>query len=125
MEAVRFGGIKYFVPFFFILNPALLLHGNVTDILISITLATLGVIFIAEALQGYLHFIGGLNFQRGVGYIVRTILVVAGCLLCIPYFRGRLIGLLALTGIVLTLIFWSRKYGNLRVKSSKQGLETI
>lgn len=125
LEAVRFGGIKYFVPFFFILNPALLLHGNVTDILISITLATLGVIFIAEALQGYLHFIGGLNFQRGVGYIVRTILVVAGCLLCIPYFRGRLIGLLALTGIVLTLIFWSRKYGNLRVKSSKQGLETI
>ena len=60
-QAMRLGSIIYFVPFFFVLNPALIGRGDVFEILIVLFTAMLGIALIASGLQGYLFFVGKLK----------------------------------------------------------------
>src|SRR5690606_31874661 len=52
LEAMRLGAIIYFIPFFFVLHPALLLQGDITEILLMLSTALFGVILISAGLQG-------------------------------------------------------------------------
>src|SRR3546814_5754003 len=42
VEAMRLGVVIYIIPFFFVFNPALLLRGEVSEILIVVTTAEIG-----------------------------------------------------------------------------------
>jgi TRAP transporter 4TM/12TM fusion protein len=84
MEAMRFGAVKYALPFFFVLNPVLVLQGgSAIEFLEVLAAAGFGLAVVAYALQGYLPWVGTLA-PTPVGYAVRTVLTAAGMLLAFP-----------------------------------------
>ncbi len=60
-----------FYPFFFVLNPALILHGTWMDIVLSIGAAAIGIVLIAAGLQGWLAGVGDVG--RGPGGLARRL----------------------------------------------------
>ncbi len=59
-EAMRLGTIIYFVPFFFVLNPALIGQGTLMEVSVVLVAALVGVVLLSAALQGYMVGIGTL-----------------------------------------------------------------
>ncbi|MBI2204268.1 MAG: TRAP transporter permease [Candidatus Rokubacteria bacterium] len=93
VEAMRFGFIKYLLPFLFVFNPALVAqNATVVQIVLVSGAALLGVAILAYALQGYVLGIGTVA-NTPAGYLVRAVLVIAGVLLTVPEVRSDLIGL--------------------------------
>jgi TRAP-type uncharacterized transport system fused permease subunit len=93
MEAMRFGAVKYALPFFFIYNPALVLQGGTALVLLEVVLAAVvGLGLVAYALQGYLPRIGTLK-NNTLGYAIRFLLIGAGLLLALPERVTTLVGL--------------------------------
>ncbi|MEP4189805.1 MAG: TRAP transporter fused permease subunit, partial [Sneathiella sp.] len=84
VQAMKLGSIIYFIPFFFVLNPALILQGETSEILMVVTTALLGTWMIASALQGYLSWIGKLDVHPQGRWIIRGLLLVAGLALATP-----------------------------------------
>jgi TRAP transporter 4TM/12TM fusion protein len=85
MEAMRMAIVKYLLPFFFILSPALVLQDtNPTDFVVRCTLATLGITVIAYAMQGYLPWAGTLA-STPIASVGRWALVIAGMALAYPH----------------------------------------
>ena len=70
VEAMRLGAIIYFVPFFFVFNPALLLQGSLLENLQALSTALVGVALVSAALQGYLIGVGDLG-RGALASIVR------------------------------------------------------
>ena len=102
LEAMRLGSIIYFVPFFFVLNPALIGEGPAPDIALTLTGAVVGIWLIGSGLQGYAAGFG--RCREGLAWIVpRALLVVGGLFFAAP--GGVLPGLghAALAGIGLAL----------------------
>ncbi|MGB8436254.1 MAG: TRAP transporter fused permease subunit [Burkholderiales bacterium] len=97
-QAMRLGSIMYVVPFFFVLNPALILRGSGTEIVIVLATALIGILFIAAALEGYLIGVGSLRSEfRGAA--ARVLLFAGGLMMALP---GG--GKLGLDHLQLTLI---------------------
>jgi TRAP transporter 4TM/12TM fusion protein len=92
-EAMRFGAVKYALPFFFVYNPVLVAQGTVGQILVVTLAATLGVGLIAYALQGYLLGLGVLS-DSVAGYATRAVLIVSGFMLTAPEGVTDMVGLL-------------------------------
>ncbi|MEX0694077.1 MAG: TRAP transporter fused permease subunit [Rhodospirillales bacterium] len=84
LEAMRLGSIIYFIPFFFVLNPALILEGTTGNILISTVEAFAGVALVAAALQGYLIGVGSLDRCGVTMWPVRALLTLAGMSMATP-----------------------------------------
>jgi TRAP transporter 4TM/12TM fusion protein len=101
-EAMRLGTIIYFIPFFFVYNPALLLQGPIGEILIVCGSALIGVILLSAALQGYLVGLGLLP-EGGLGLPARVLIGLGGLTFAVP--GGELTGLnhLELTAIAFAL----------------------
>ena len=98
LEAMRLGGVIYIVPFFFVLNPALIGQGSAPEVAFVLVCALLGVWFISAALQGYLAFFGPL--AKGPGAMAaRVLLFFAGLLVAAP--EG---GVMGLSHLMLTLL---------------------
>ena len=88
-EAMRLGAIIYFVPFFFVFNPALLLQGSIIENIQAFTTAILGVAIVSGALQGYLIGVGNLG-SGAKGFVVKTLIGLSGLILALP--AGGLFG---------------------------------
>jgi TRAP transporter 4TM/12TM fusion protein len=84
LEAMRLGSIIYFVPFFFVLNPALIGRGNLLEIAIVLTTAIAGIVLICAALQGYLYGVGPLDWNGLLAWPARALLLVSGLALMLP-----------------------------------------
>ena len=82
-EAMRLGSIIYFVPFFFVLNPALIGRGEFSEIVIVLVTTVAGITLIAGGLQGYFYYIGKLD-GNSLGMLGRIGLVVGGIILALP-----------------------------------------
>ncbi|NQW09900.1 MAG: TRAP transporter fused permease subunit [Alphaproteobacteria bacterium] len=81
--AMRLVSIIYFIPFFFVLEPALILNGEPIQILVVLVSALAGVALIAASTQGYL--LGyGLFAAGAMGLISRTIVFAGGLLFAFP-----------------------------------------
>lgn len=89
VEAMRLGAIIYFVPFFFVFNPALLLQGSLLENLQALSTALIGVALVSAALQGYLIGVGDLG-RGGAAVLVRVMTAVSGLTLALP--AGGLFG---------------------------------
>lgn len=90
LQAVRLGAIIYIVPFFFALNPALILKGTPLEVAEVLLTAFPGVLMIASALQGYV--VGGGHLQgSALRWLARALLLLGGLALAAP--GGRLIPL--------------------------------
>jgi TRAP transporter 4TM/12TM fusion protein len=78
MYAMRLGSILFILPFLFVLNPSLILQGELGKILISTFTAVTAIWLLASALEGYLYRVGNLDWR------MRTLVVIAGALLIYP-----------------------------------------
>jgi len=120
LESMRMGSVMYFIPFMFVLDPALILRGSVVQIVVSTATAALGVVLVAAGLQGYLLGLGAL---RGgpFTWLARSALVTSGMALVMPgngtvYFtQWQLLVIAALLAVPTVLIGLSRcRAGTLR-----------
>lgn len=89
-QSVRLGTAIYLVPFAFVLNPALLLRGDPATVTLAISLALVGVVLIAAALQGYVLGLGRVP-AGPAGWIARGVMIAGAFLLTAP--SPRLTGL--------------------------------
>jgi TRAP transporter 4TM/12TM fusion protein len=83
MEAMRLGSTMYFVPFFFVLNPALILRGSGVEIAVVVVTAAVGILLIAAALEGYLAGLGSLR-TSAAGAAARCLLLAGGAAMALP-----------------------------------------
>ncbi|MZR31417.1 TRAP transporter permease [Sneathiella litorea] len=83
-EAMRLGSIIYFVPFFFVLDPAFIFRGELSQTAILFVSAVAGVVLIASSLQGYLVWIGNLHRHAVLGWPIRGLILIGGLALATP-----------------------------------------
>ena len=102
VQAMRLGVAKYCLPFFFVMNPALIFKGSWHEILYSFTTCLVGVSLIGGALEGYMLFVGRVN------YVTRFFLFAGGLLLGFPSAMTDLYGVVAVL-LGLTLWFFTDK----------------
>ena len=84
LQAMRLGSVIYFIPFLFVLNPALILQGSLQEIALVLTQALFGVLIIASAMQGYLLLVGDLCRNAILQWLIRGMLVMGGMAIAIP-----------------------------------------
>ena len=118
-ESMWVGSIIYFIPFFFVLNPALVMQGP-SPYLAAIGLTAmiaLGTLFICGGIQGYQAFVGDLRKLGVLEWPVRMALVVGGFVLAtpgggiLPYSQTQVTTtalILLVPALVLALIFVRR-----------------
>ena len=85
-ESMWVGSIIYFIPFFFVLNPALLLQGSnpyLEALGLTIVIA-IGTLFICGGIQGYQAGVGDLRKAGFLEWPLRVLLVVGGFVLATP-----------------------------------------
>lgn len=97
-EAMKLGGVIYVIPFFFVLNPALIGQGPLPEVAVVLVCALIGVWFISAALQGFVSFVGPLN-SSPLSAVMRLVLFVAGLFVAAP-----IGGILGLSHLMLTLV---------------------
>ena len=90
VQSIRLGTAIYIVPFCFVLNPALLLKGDISTVVLSVSFAFAGIVVLGAALQGYVLGIGRIP-TNAVGWIARALMIAGGLLLAAP--SPRLTGL--------------------------------
>jgi TRAP-type uncharacterized transport system fused permease subunit len=99
---MRLASAKFILPFFFVINPALILRGtSVGEEIWMIGTCFLGLMLISAALEGYLWIMGR------VGLAGRLALFASGFLISIPTVVSDYYGL-GLGGFTL-LILWVTK----------------
>ena len=76
-EAMRLGGAIYVVPFFFVLNPALIGQGSTVEVLTVLATALVGIWLFGSSLQGYVAFLGETGGGTA-GWVARGLLLVGG-----------------------------------------------
>ncbi|MPZ44643.1 MAG: TRAP transporter fused permease subunit [Betaproteobacteria bacterium] len=83
-ESMRIGSIIYFIPFFFVLNPAFVLQGPWWESLLVTLTAGIGVIFICGGLQGYQLGVGNMQATGRAQMPLRALLMIGGLILAAP-----------------------------------------
>ncbi|MGM0583497.1 MAG: TRAP transporter permease [Pseudomonadota bacterium] len=102
--AMRLGSILFVLPFLFVLNPSLILQGEVGWILLSAATALLAIWLFASALEGYLYRLGT------VGWLSRAGLLAAGGALIYPGYYSDAVGLAAAVVVyAVNLAFGARR----------------
>lgn len=92
LHAIRLGGVLFVLPFLFVLNPSLILQGDLMQILLSSITAVTAIWLVASAMEGYLYRIGS------IGLWTRCMLLLPAGLLIYPEWISDLVGL-ALLGL--------------------------
>ncbi len=90
----------FLIPYAFAINPALLLLGDLPDIVRVILTAGTGVVMMAAASAGYLF--------GPMPLVLRVILFCGSPLLIAPTLRTDLIGAGTIVGVVLVQILWNK-----------------
>ncbi len=117
LQAMRLGSVIYFIPFMFVLNPALIMQGSVLQIALMLCQAVIGIILFASAMQGYLIGVGRLGHTPVMEVIIRALVLIAGVCVAlpggdpIPLGTFELLGLGVATGLpAVILARWSQHY---------------
>lgn len=84
LQAMKIGSIIYFVPFFFLMNPSLVLQGSWPDFAMHFSTALLGVALVCCGLQGYLLGVGDLRRCGVLEWPVRSALMIGGLMFVAP-----------------------------------------
>ena len=105
IEAMKLGGVIYVVPFFFVLNPALIGQGAPLEVLFVLICALIGIWFISASFQGYVSFVGPLN-GSAFSFLMRVLLFAAGFLVAAPTGGGTGLGMgtLSVVGLLMAVI---------------------
>ncbi|WP_152208051.1 TRAP transporter permease [Marinobacter changyiensis] len=87
LYSMRLGGILFVLPFLFVVNPSLIMQGDITRILISTVTAITAIWLIASAMEGYLYRVGI------IAWPLRVMALIAGGLMIYPDLVTELAGL--------------------------------
>jgi TRAP-type uncharacterized transport system fused permease subunit len=128
-ESMWVGSIIYFIPFFFVLNPALVLQGDNPYLagLGLMALAAFGTLFICGGIQGYQAFVGDLRGAGALEWPLRVLLIIGGFVIATPgggimpisQLQITSLGLAVLAPTILTaLLLTRRKLATLSVSSA-------
>jgi TRAP transporter 4TM/12TM fusion protein len=98
IAAMRIGSVIYFIPFMFVLNPALILHDDLGALATSLVEAALGIWILVWGVQGWVPRLG-----KDWNLLQRLLWVLGGFLVAMPALTPALLGGLAQSGIGLTL----------------------
>ena len=83
-KAMRLGSIIYFIPFFFVLEPALIMSGSWWETLLATLKVGVGIVLIAGTLQSYLLGVGFLDRPGAIGLAGRMLIAIGGGLIALP-----------------------------------------
>jgi TRAP transporter 4TM/12TM fusion protein len=83
-ESMWVGSIIYFLPFFFVMNPALVLQGSYLTAFGLMGLCAIGILFICGGIQGYQVFVGDLRKAGALEWPIRVLLVIGGFVIATP-----------------------------------------
>jgi TRAP-type uncharacterized transport system fused permease subunit len=88
-ESMWVGSIIYFLPFFFVVNPVLVLQGDGSLAMYAEAAwlagsALLGTLFICGGIQGYQAFLGDLRRAGALEWPLRVMLILGGMALAVP-----------------------------------------
>jgi TRAP transporter 4TM/12TM fusion protein len=84
-ESMWVGSIIYFLPFFFVMNPALVLQGgSYLEALGLMLMAGIGTLFICGGIQGYQAFVGDLRKTGPAEWPIRVLLIIGGVIFATP-----------------------------------------
>jgi TRAP transporter 4TM/12TM fusion protein len=85
-ESMWVGSIIYFIPFFFVLNPALVLQGSAPYLeAFGLTaMIAIGTLFICGGIQGYQAFVGDLRQTGALEWPLRMLLIAGGFIIATP-----------------------------------------
>jgi TRAP-type uncharacterized transport system fused permease subunit len=116
-ESMWVGSIIYFIPFFFVMNPALVLQGNYFEAIGLMALAGLGTLFICGGIQGYQAFVGDLRKTGVLEWPIRMLLVIGGFTIATPggginplsQFQITSLGVLILAPTILVALLLMRR----------------
>lgn len=109
-KSMQLGVVKYFVPFFFVLNPGLIFQGPPWEVAQAISGCLLGVLVISAAMEGWV-----LGLGRPPMWL-RPVLFVAGLMLAAPELMTDIIGLALLIICLLLMRYYGRRPGQLQGK---------
>ncbi|RUR38601.1 TRAP transporter permease [Vreelandella populi] len=117
LQAMRLGSVIYFIPFLFVLNPALIMQGAPLMIVAVFIQAVIGIILFASAMQGYLMGVGRLGYGALQEIVIRGLVLIAGLLLAlpgggmVPFSQWELVGL-AVAALIpgVLLARWSQRH---------------
>lgn len=101
--AMKIGSVIYLLPVFFVLNPALILHGKPLEVVYCIITALIGVFVFASATEGYILKLGKLPFWS------RIVLAISGAMLAFPEVISDIVGALIIVMTLGALYFIQRK----------------
>jgi TRAP transporter 4TM/12TM fusion protein len=85
-ESMWVGSIIYFIPFFFVMDPTLVLQGPspyLSGFLLMIQ-AGIGIVFVVGGIQGYQMWAGDLRRAKAMEWPLRILLVIGGFILATP-----------------------------------------
>ncbi len=115
MEGMRLGSVIYFVPFFFVINPALVAQAPMPEVFSAVGFAIVGVMLIAAGMQGYLVGLGRVNGNALTQMTVRLLLIASGFIFALPggdftgYSHLQLAGVAAIgAGVSITIMLFMR-----------------
>ena len=98
---MRLGVVLYFIPFFFVFNPSLILQGTLMEAVYLFIFCLVGISFIAAGLEGYMLKVGILPAWS------RLFMILAGFLIAFPEWNTTFIG--AALAVFLLAIMFLRK----------------
>ena len=115
-ESMWVGSIIYFIPFFFVVNPALVLQGDgglaMYGEAVWLAVAALGgTLFICGGIQGYQAFIGDLRRTGALEWPLRVALIVGGMALATPGGGIMPISSVTMFAVALALLVPSMGFG--------------
>lgn len=95
MISVKYGFVAFLLPYFFVLEPRLLLMGTLGEAIGVFLMAAIGIVTLACVLQGYA--------MGSLSWLTRTVLAVASLCLLMPEISLKIIGIAIILAI---LIAW-------------------
>jgi TRAP transporter 4TM/12TM fusion protein len=101
VRAMRLGLINFILPFIFVLNPALILRGEWSEIAIIVPAALSAVWLMASSFEGYLYKAGV------IGLSVRGPLLIAAAFMLYPETWSYIVG--AMIIVVSYVLAWSQR----------------
>ncbi len=84
LQAMKIGAVIYFVPFFFVMNPSLVLQGDLADFPMHFVTALFGITVVCGGLQGFLPGVGDLRATRALEWPLRVALIAGGLMFIAP-----------------------------------------
>lgn len=103
-EAMRFGAVKYVVPFGFVLNPALVAQDSLQNIVLSGLASIVAVFAISATFSGYFQFI-----ESRVNIPFRVALGIGGFMMFLPQWSITLAGLGIIIVVALLILVLKRR----------------